>query len=233
MNRPCYGQPSLPGGPTAVRSAILGRSGAVASLLGHNLARPESGPEGPAPGDVRRKGLTSQRRERLRVSRGCPPAATTALSSDGQRSRARRRFNHQRGPADRPGWPCRRAAGASCSTSTPIRPPPQRVHPSHARSGPRGRGGRGPDPRSGRQRRRPPSPRGGDVVPFVPLAGSTMAEAVVARDELAAGRRRELGLPCFNRRAGAGRSPTYRRGAFVDLAPDTDPSAFHPTAGGC
>lgn len=69
-----------------------------------------------------------------------------------------------------------------------------------------------------------------DVVPFVPLAGSTMAEAVAARDEFARWAGDELGLPCFL--YGPERSlPDIRRGAFTTLAPDTGPREPHPTAG--
>lgn len=69
-----------------------------------------------------------------------------------------------------------------------------------------------------------------DVVPFVPLIGSTMADAVAARDRVAARVAGELGVPCFL--YGPERSlPEVRRRAFVTLAPDTGPGAPHPSAG--
>lgn len=75
-----------------------------------------------------------------------------------------------------------------------------------------------------------------DVVPFVPLAGttSTMADAIAARDRFCAWAGTELGLPCF--RYGPPPDPTLpevRRRAFVDLAPDAGPPVPHPTAGAC
>lgn len=69
-----------------------------------------------------------------------------------------------------------------------------------------------------------------DVVPFVPLGASTMADAVRARDALARWAGDELGVPCFV--YGPERSlPDVRRGAFRSLAPDTGPAVPHPTAG--
>ncbi len=69
-----------------------------------------------------------------------------------------------------------------------------------------------------------------DVVPFVPLAGATMADAVGARNAFARWAATELGVPCFL--YGPERSlPDVRRGAFTTLAPDTGPPAAHPTAG--
>jgi glutamate formiminotransferase len=69
-----------------------------------------------------------------------------------------------------------------------------------------------------------------DVVPFVPLDGSTMDDAVAARDAFADWAHGELALPCF--RYGPERSlPEVRRRAFVDLDPDTGPATPHPTAG--
>jgi glutamate formiminotransferase len=80
-----------------------------------------------------------------------------------------------------------------------------------------------------------------DVVPFVPLGGASLADAVAARDRWAAWMAHELGVPCFL--YGPERSlPEVRRRAFVDLAPDLappavagdaagDPVAPHPTAG--
>ena len=69
-----------------------------------------------------------------------------------------------------------------------------------------------------------------DVVPFVPLAGSTMADAVAARDRFAAWMGATLAVPCF--RYGPDRSlPEVRRGAFTTLTPDAGPPRPHPTAG--
>ena len=69
-----------------------------------------------------------------------------------------------------------------------------------------------------------------DVVPFVALAGSTDDDARAARDRFSAWAGTELALPCF--RYGPERTlPEVRRGAFVDLAPDTGPPSPHPTAG--
>jgi glutamate formiminotransferase / 5-formyltetrahydrofolate cyclo-ligase len=69
-----------------------------------------------------------------------------------------------------------------------------------------------------------------DVVPFVPLEGSTMDDAVAARDRFAGWAANELGMPCFL--YGPERSlPDIRREAFRSLAPDVGPAAPHPTAG--
>ncbi len=69
-----------------------------------------------------------------------------------------------------------------------------------------------------------------DVVPFVPLAGASMADAVAARDRFAAWAAAELGVPCFL--YGPERAlPDLRRQAFTALAPDTGPPVAHPTAG--
>ena len=69
-----------------------------------------------------------------------------------------------------------------------------------------------------------------DVVPFVPLAGSTMADAETARDRFAAWIAAELGVPAFT--YGRHRSlPDVRRRAFRDLVPDAGPGSPHPTAG--
>jgi glutamate formiminotransferase len=71
-----------------------------------------------------------------------------------------------------------------------------------------------------------------DVVPFVPLEGSTMADAVTARDAFGRWAAERFGLPCF--RYGPERSlPEVRRAAFVQLAPDFGPGRPHPTAGAC
>lgn len=69
-----------------------------------------------------------------------------------------------------------------------------------------------------------------DVVPFVPLAGSTMDEALGARDRFATWAGDKLGVPCFL--YGPERTlPDVRRHAFTGLAPDTGPPVVHPTAG--
>lgn len=69
-----------------------------------------------------------------------------------------------------------------------------------------------------------------DVVPFVPLDGSTAADAVAARDAFCAWAGTELALPCF--RYGPERTlPDIRRGAFAPLEPDCGPLEPHPTAG--
>jgi glutamate formiminotransferase len=69
-----------------------------------------------------------------------------------------------------------------------------------------------------------------DVVPFVPLAGSTMEDAEAARDRFLAWVAGELGVPGFA--YGRHRTlPEVRRRAFADLAPDAGPPAPHPTAG--
>jgi glutamate formiminotransferase len=69
-----------------------------------------------------------------------------------------------------------------------------------------------------------------DVVPFVPLQGSSMADAIAARDAFATWLASEHGVPCFL--YGTGRSlPEVRRRAFRDLDPDVGPAAPHVTAG--
>ena len=79
-----------------------------------------------------------------------------------------------------------------------------------------------------------------DVVPFVPLAQSSMSEAIAARDSFARWAAHELHIPCFTygpadgpaAAAGAVRTlPDIRRNAFDSLAPDTGPVGPHPTAG--
>jgi glutamate formiminotransferase len=71
-----------------------------------------------------------------------------------------------------------------------------------------------------------------DVVPFVPLAGSTMDDAVGARDRFATWAGDELALPCFV--YGPERSlPDVRRSAFTTVPPDRGPTRAHPTAGAC
>ena len=69
-----------------------------------------------------------------------------------------------------------------------------------------------------------------DVVPFVPLDGSTMADAVAARDRFASWASSTLDVPCFL--YGPERTlPDVRRQAFGSLTPDLGPPAPHPTAG--
>jgi glutamate formiminotransferase len=69
-----------------------------------------------------------------------------------------------------------------------------------------------------------------DVVPFVPLDGSTLADAEAARDRFCTWAADALALPCF--RYGPHRAlPEVRRRAFTDLAPDTGPPTRHPSAG--
>jgi glutamate formiminotransferase len=69
-----------------------------------------------------------------------------------------------------------------------------------------------------------------DVVPFAPLAGDGLAEALRARDDFAAWAAAELDVPCFL--YGPQRSlPTIRRSAFSVLAPDIGPPEPHRTAG--
>ncbi len=69
-----------------------------------------------------------------------------------------------------------------------------------------------------------------DVVPFVPLGDTSIAAATRARDAFAAWAGTTLALPCFL--YGPQRSlPDLRRGAWTTLAPDTGPTAPHPTAG--
>jgi glutamate formiminotransferase len=69
-----------------------------------------------------------------------------------------------------------------------------------------------------------------DVVPFVPLDGSTMDDAVAARDRFVTWAAAELDVPCFL--YGPERSlPDVRREAFRSLAPDAGPPEPHPTAG--
>lgn len=69
-----------------------------------------------------------------------------------------------------------------------------------------------------------------DVVPFVPLGRSSMADALRARDSFAAWVAATLGVPCLL--YGPERSlPDLRRSAREGLCPDTGPSQPHPTAG--
>ncbi|HEX2577056.1 MAG TPA: hypothetical protein VHK88_11955 [Aquihabitans sp.] len=69
-----------------------------------------------------------------------------------------------------------------------------------------------------------------DVVPFVPLDGAAMADAVAARDRFCAWAADELALPCFA--YGPERSlPDVRRHAFATLPPTCGPARPHPSAG--
>lgn len=69
-----------------------------------------------------------------------------------------------------------------------------------------------------------------DVVPFVPLAGSTLADAVAARDLFVDWVAAELAVPAFA--YGPERPlPQVRRQAFRELSPDAGPGRPHPTAG--
>lgn len=69
-----------------------------------------------------------------------------------------------------------------------------------------------------------------DVVPFVPLAGSSFAEAIAARDDTARWIAEALRIPVFL--YGPERTlPEVRRTAFDTLEPDLGPDLPHPTAG--
>jgi glutamate formiminotransferase / 5-formyltetrahydrofolate cyclo-ligase len=69
-----------------------------------------------------------------------------------------------------------------------------------------------------------------DVVPFVPLTGSTLEDAVAARDRFLDWLGDELRVPGFA--YGPERTlPEVRRRAFTELAPDRGPCWPHPTAG--
>lgn len=69
-----------------------------------------------------------------------------------------------------------------------------------------------------------------DVVPFVPLHGSTMDDALAARGRFARWIADELGVPCFL--YGPERTlPDVRRRAWRDLSPDIGPGTPHPRAG--
>ena len=70
-----------------------------------------------------------------------------------------------------------------------------------------------------------------DVVPFVPLTGSSWADAVTARNNFAEWAASELNVPCFL--YGDERTlPDIRRGAWNQLQPDVGPTEPHSTAGG-
>ncbi|MSZ16398.1 MAG: hypothetical protein F2618_01895 [Actinobacteria bacterium] len=69
-----------------------------------------------------------------------------------------------------------------------------------------------------------------DVVPFVPLAGSTMDDALLARKRFAEWAADELGVPSFL--YGPERSlPSVRKDAWKTLFPHIGPQQPHPTAG--
>jgi glutamate formiminotransferase / 5-formyltetrahydrofolate cyclo-ligase len=69
-----------------------------------------------------------------------------------------------------------------------------------------------------------------DVVPFVPLAGSTLADAVAARDRFLDWLAADLRVPGFA--YGPERTlPEVRRLAFAELPPDRGPARPHPSAG--
>lgn len=72
-----------------------------------------------------------------------------------------------------------------------------------------------------------------DVVPFVPLAGSTMTDALAARNDFARWAADTLGVPSFL--YGPERTlPELRRQAWRDISPDVSPRdnvGAHPTAG--
>ena len=69
-----------------------------------------------------------------------------------------------------------------------------------------------------------------DVVPFVPLGGASLVDAVAARDRFIDWMAGELGVPGFA--YGPERTlPEVRRLAFAELAPDRGPPRPHPTAG--
>jgi glutamate formiminotransferase len=70
-----------------------------------------------------------------------------------------------------------------------------------------------------------------DVVPFVPLAGATMDDAVAARDRFARWLGGTLGVPAFTYGPGRPGLPEIRRQAFARLAPDAGPAYASPRAG--
>jgi glutamate formiminotransferase len=70
-----------------------------------------------------------------------------------------------------------------------------------------------------------------DVVPFVPFAEASLAQAEEARDRFARWLAHELEVPAFRYGPGLADLPEIRRRAFVDLVPDAGPPVPHPTAG--
>ena len=69
-----------------------------------------------------------------------------------------------------------------------------------------------------------------DVVPFVPLTGSTFADAVRARDDYASWLALTHGVPAFLYGTGA-TLPQLRREAWKSRLPDVGPASPHPTVG--
>lgn len=71
-----------------------------------------------------------------------------------------------------------------------------------------------------------------DVVPFCPLGGATMDEAIAARDDFARWIWTRLGVPAFL--YGAERTlPELRHGAFSLFSPDFGAAMPHASAGAC
>lgn len=76
-----------------------------------------------------------------------------------------------------------------------------------------------------------------DVVPFVPLAGSSFADALSARQAFAEWAAHSLGMPCFLYGPAHGSLavdrtlPDVRRHAWKTLRPDIGPTTPHVTAG--
>lgn len=73
-----------------------------------------------------------------------------------------------------------------------------------------------------------------DVVPFVPLAGTTMSEARRARDDYAHWASSTFDVPVFVYGPADSHErqlPDIRRSAFRELTPDFGPPSPHPTAG--
>jgi len=69
-----------------------------------------------------------------------------------------------------------------------------------------------------------------DVVPFVPIAASTMEDALITRESTAHWIAEELNVPVFL--YGPERTlPDIRRNAFTALVPDLGPTQPHPSAG--
>lgn len=66
-----------------------------------------------------------------------------------------------------------------------------------------------------------------DVVPFVPLDGSTIVDAIAARDDFAG----RVGIPCFLYGPDTRTLPEIRKRAWRDLLPDVGGTEPHPTAG--
>lgn len=76
-----------------------------------------------------------------------------------------------------------------------------------------------------------------DVVPFYPVFGTAMSQAVAAAGRCAGRLCRELRIPCFlyeRSSSPPGRTlPWIRRHAFTSLPPDCGPDRPHPSAGAC